>query len=50
MILIKVSEFNEAPPTNPPSTSEQLKILLELSGFRLPPYIIGIIFEDSFPY
>ena len=43
MISRNASEFNEAPPTNPPSTSGQLKISLELLGLRLPPYTMGII-------
>ena len=49
MISRNACEFNEAPPTNPPSTSGQLKISLELLGLRLPPYTIGIL-SDNFPY
>ena len=47
MISRNACEFNEAPPTNPPSTSGQLKISLELLGLRLPPYTMGIL-SDNF--
>ena len=39
-ISINFLEFNEAPPTNAPSTSGRFKIDLALASFTLPPYKI----------